>query len=146
MEAWRFGYARAMEWRRRPATPRAPGPATVWTRARIPVVAGEEPTGLQRAVLTADSGNGLSAALDWSRWSFVNIDLDVHLSRPLDGEWVLLDAATRYERTAGRAWWGPRLSDVRGRVGRGAQTLRRVAQRSLYAGDHPAIGTRRTAN
>ncbi len=122
MEAWGFPYARAMEWRAVSGDPEGPGDAAVWSRTRIPVVAGEEPSGLQRAVLTADSGNGLSAALDWSRWSFVNIDLDVHLSRPLDGEWVLLDAASRYERT-GTGLVRSRLSDVRGLVGRGAQTL-----------------------
>jgi Thioesterase-like superfamily len=67
-------------------------------------------------------GNGLSASLDREQWSFVNIDLDVHLSRPLAGEWVLLDAATRYE-PSGTALATSALSDVQGPVGRGAQTL-----------------------
>src|SRR4051794_11450783 len=78
---WRFPYARAMEWRAVSGDTDGPGDAAAWSRARIPVVQGEEPTGLQRAVLTADSGNGISAALDWNAWSFVNIDLDVHLAR-----------------------------------------------------------------
>ena len=77
---------------------------------------------MQRAVLTADSGNGISAALDWNRWSFVNIDLDVHLSRPLQGEWVLLDARSRYEAT-GTGQAVSELSDELGPVGHGAQTL-----------------------
>jgi Thioesterase-like superfamily len=122
LQGWRFGYARAMEWRVVGGDPVGPGPATVWTRARIPVVPGEEPSGLQRAVLSADSGNGISANLDWSAWSFVNIDLDVHLSRPLIGAWVLLDAATRYE-AGGTGLAASSLWDERGRVGRGAQTL-----------------------
>ena len=88
----------------------------------IAVVDGEEPSGLQRAVLTADSGNGVSASLDWNAWSFVNIDLDVHLSRPLVGEWVLLDAATRYEPT-GTALAASALSDEQGPAGRAAQKL-----------------------
>lgn len=91
-------------------------------RPRPYVVAGDEPSGLQRAVLTADSGNGISAALDWERWSFVNVDLDVHLSRPLQGEWVLLDASSRYEAT-GTGLAVSDLGDERGPVGRGAQTL-----------------------
>ena len=111
-----------MEWRPVVRRPEAPGDAAVWSRPRIPVVDGEEPTGLQRAVLSADSGNGISAALDWGTWSFVNIDLDVHLARPLVGDWVLLDAATRYEEPAPGSRRPP-LWDVRGRVGRGAQTL-----------------------
>jgi acyl-coenzyme A thioesterase PaaI-like protein len=121
-EGWTFPYARSLEWRMVHGDPLGPGPAAVWTRARIPVVAAEEPSGLQRAVLTADSGNGVSASLDWERWSFVNIDLDVHLSRPLAGEWVLLDAATRYEPT-GTALAASALSDEQGPVGRAAQTL-----------------------
>jgi len=119
---WRFPYARAMEWRAVSGDTDGPGDAAAWSRARIPVVQGEEPTGLQRAVLTADSGNGISAALDWNAWSFVNIDLDVHLARPLEGEWVLLDATSRYEQS-GTGTATSQLSDLRGPVGRGAQTL-----------------------
>jgi hypothetical protein len=122
LTSWSFPYARALEWRVVDGDPVGPGPAAVWTRAGIPIVAAEEPSGLQRAVLTADSGNGISAGLDWNAWSFVNIDLDVHLSRPLIGAWVLLDAVTRYEAT-GTALAASTLSDERGPVGRGAQTL-----------------------
>jgi hypothetical protein len=122
MTDWAFPYARALEWRVVGGNPTGAGPATVWTRARIPLVPGDEPTGLQRAVLSADSGNGISANLDWTTWSFVNIDLDVHLSRPLIGEWVLLDATTRYEES-GTALAASSLWDERGRVGRGAQIL-----------------------
>jgi len=122
MSDWTFPYARALEWRVVGGDPTGPGPTTVWSRARIPVVPGEEPSGLQRAVLSADSGSGVSAGLDWAAWSFVNIDLDVHLSRPLAGEWVLLDASTRYEGS-GTGLAASSLWDERGRVGRGAQTL-----------------------
>lgn len=86
-----------MQWRSVSGDALGPGDAAVWSTPRIPLVPGRRPSGLQRAVLVADSGNGVSAALDWERWSFVNVDLDVHLSRPLRGEWVLLDASTRYQ-------------------------------------------------
>ena len=122
MTGWTFPYAKALEWRVVDGDPTGPGAAAVWSRSRIPVVAGREPSGLQRAVLTADSGNGISAGLDWNRWSFVNIDLDVHLSRPLAGVWVLLDAVTRYE-PSGTALATSALFDEQGPVGRGAQTL-----------------------
>ena len=36
---------------------------------------------LQRAALVGDSGSGVSAELDWDQWSFLNIDLDLHLLR-----------------------------------------------------------------
>jgi acyl-coenzyme A thioesterase PaaI-like protein len=119
---WAFPYARALEWRHVSGDPGGPGDAAAWARPRIPLVAGEQPSGLQRAVLVADSGNGISAALDWGRWTFVNVDLVVHLSRPLDGEWVLLDARTRYE-PGGTGLSTSVLHDRAGTVGTGAQTL-----------------------
>jgi acyl-coenzyme A thioesterase PaaI-like protein len=122
MEGWDFGYAKAMEWRSLAGDPEGFGDAAVWCRARMPLVEGEQPSGLQRAVLVADSGNGISAALDWTAWSFVNIDLDVHLSRPVDGDWLLMDARTRYQST-GTGLATSTLRDRRGVVGAGAQTL-----------------------
>jgi acyl-coenzyme A thioesterase PaaI-like protein len=119
---WTFPYARAVEWRLVHGNPTGPGDAAVWARQRIRLVEDEDPSGLQRAVVVADSGNGISAALDWDRWSFVNVDLAVHLSRPLDGEWVLLDAHSRYE-PGGTGLATSALSDAKGTVGTGAQTL-----------------------
>ena len=122
MSGWDFGYARAMEFRVLSGDPEGAGDAAVWGRPLVALVGGEEPSGLQRAMLVGDSGNGVSAALDWRHWSFVNIDLDVHLSRPVDGEWLLLDARTRYQPT-GTGLAVSVLRDRRGVVGSGAQTL-----------------------
>jgi hypothetical protein len=122
LREWRFPYAEAMQWRSVSGDALGPGDAAVWSTPRIPLVPGRRPSGLQRAVLVADSANGVSAALDWERWSFVNVDLDVHLSRPLRGEWVLLDASTRYQPT-GTGLATSVLSDIHGVVGAGAQTL-----------------------
>lgn len=122
MDRWRFPYSRALDWHIVSGDPEGPGDAAVWARQRFPLVDGEEPSGLQRAVLVADSGNGISAALDWDRWMFVNVDLDVHLARPFAGPWVLLDAGTRYT-SAGSALATSQLRDRRGVVGAGAQTL-----------------------
>lgn len=122
LTGWSFPYSRALEWRRASGDAEGPGDAALWARQRIPLVDAEEPTGLQRAVLVADSGNGISAALDWSRWTFVNVDLDVHLARPFRGPWVLLDAATRYT-AAGSALATSTIRDASGVVGAGAQTL-----------------------
>ena len=98
-----------------------PGPATVWMRMRVPLVEGEEPTPLQRVLVAADSGNGVSAALDWREHLFINTDLSVHLLRPPESEWVVprgRDAAGRPLGLADTALW-----DERGRIGRAAQTL-----------------------
>jgi acyl-coenzyme A thioesterase PaaI-like protein len=122
LQRWQFPYSRALEWRVVSGDPEAPGDAAVWARQRFPLVHGEDPSGLQRAILVADSGNGISAALDWDRWIFVNVDLDVHLARPFAGPWVLLDAGTRYT-SAGSALATSQLRDRHGVVGAGAQTL-----------------------
>jgi Thioesterase-like superfamily len=99
-----------------------PGPATVWMRMRQPLVAGEEPTPLQRVLTAADSGNGVSAALDWSRYLFINVDLSVHLARMPAGEWVGLDAITIPEPD-GLGITDTALFDERGPLGRATQTL-----------------------
>ena len=122
LQGWDFGYANAIEWRLLHGDPHGPGMAAVWGRPRIGLVEGEPIGGLARAVLIADSGNGVSASLDWARWSFVNVDLTVHLSRPLEGEWVLLDAASRVAPT-GSGLATSQLRDTLGVVGTGAQTL-----------------------
>ena len=116
------GYHTAMESRFVSGGYLEPGPATVWMRMRQPLVAGEEPTPLQRVLVAADSGNGVSAALDWRRFLFINTDLSVHLMRMPAGEWVCLDART-FPEPSGVGLADTALFDERGRIGRSAQTL-----------------------
>ena len=97
-----------------------PGPATVWMRPRVPLVEGEPISPLQRTMLAADGGNGVSAPLDWSRFIFINTDLTVHLLRPPEGDWVCLDSVTHVD---GLGMTDTALWDERGRIGRAAQTL-----------------------
>ena len=99
-----------------------PGPALVWMRARVPVVAGEELSPLQRVLVVADSGNGVSATLDWRRFLFINVDLTVHLHRHPGGEWVCLDAVTTAEPD-GVGLADAVLLDESGPIGRALQTL-----------------------
>jgi hypothetical protein len=97
-----------------------PGPATVWMRPRVPLVDGELVSPLQRVLLAADGGNGVSAPLDWARFIFINTDLTVHLLRPPEGDWVCLDSVTHVD---GIGMTDTALWDERGRIGRAAQTL-----------------------
>jgi hypothetical protein len=122
------GYHTAMDYRFASGAFREPGPATVWMRMRQPLVAGENPSPLQRVLVAADSGNGVSATLDWSRFVFINVDLTVHLNRMPSGEWVCLDAITIPEPT-GVGLSDTALYDERGPIGRAAQTLL-VSERS----------------
>jgi hypothetical protein len=99
------------------------GPATAWLRMRRPLVAGEEPTPLQRTLVAADVGNGISAALDIRRFLFINVDLTVQLERMPKGEWVGVDAVT-LPRPKGIGTAESTLFDVdNGRIGRALQTL-----------------------
>jgi len=116
------GYHTAMEYRFVRGDFGIPGPALVWMRMRQPLVAGEEPSPLQRVLVAADSGNGVSATLDWDRYLFINVDLTVHLHRPLAGEWVCLDAITLPEGN-GVGLADTALYDTEGPIGRGLQTL-----------------------
>ncbi len=116
------GYHTAMEWRSVGGGFLEPGPATVWMRMRHPLLPGEEPSPLQRTLIAADVGNGISAVLDWRRHLFINVDLSVHLERMPEGEWVCVDAVTvPQENGIGTA--ESVLFDQRGRIGRAAQSL-----------------------
>lgn len=116
------GYHTAMEWRSVGGGFLDPGPATVWMRMGCELVAGEEPTPLQRTLVAADVGNGISAVLDWRRFVFINVDLTVHLERMPEGEWVCVDAVTLPQRN-GVGTAESVLCDERGRIGRAAQAL-----------------------
>jgi len=100
----------------------SPGPATVWMRLRHPLLAGEQPSPTVRTVAAADFGNGVSAALDFERFVFINPDLTVYLHRAPVGEWVCLDAHTRLG-AAGGAVAQSALYDEQGPVGVAVQAL-----------------------
>jgi Thioesterase-like superfamily len=116
------GYHTAIEWSFVAGGFRELGPATVWMRSRVELVAGEAPTPLGRVLVAADSGNGVSAALDFTRHRFVNVDLNVHLHRLPAGEWVCLDAAT-LPQPNGVGLAEAALWDEQGPLGRALQTL-----------------------
>ena len=115
-------YRDALEWSFVEGQFDVPGPATVWTRVRVPLVAGEETTPLERLLVMADAASGVSAALDWATWSFVNVDLGINLVRPPEGEWMAMDAQTAIGPT-GMGLCTSRLFDAGGAVGVSAQSL-----------------------
>lgn len=98
------------------------GLVAMWMRMRQPLLADQAPSPLQRVMIAADSGNGVSQVLDPRRFTFVNPDLTVYLHRPPVGEWVCLDARTiPQERGIGLA--DTRLLDEQGPIGRSVQSL-----------------------
>jgi Thioesterase-like superfamily len=118
----RFPYADSIEWRMVRGNIDRPGAGVVWARPRLELLDGQVLSGLQRAALLGDSASGISSVLDWSVWSFLNVDLDVHLSRPVIGDWLHMDALTAIGPT-GSGLARSTLSDVRGPVGSTLQTL-----------------------
>jgi len=121
-DGWGAGYLDVMEWRALSGALGEPGPACVWVRQTVPLVADETPSGLQRLFVVADSGNGASNRLDPRKWLFINAELSVHVYREPDGEWIGLDAATAIG-SDGVGVATSVLHDVSGPVGRGAQAL-----------------------
>jgi hypothetical protein len=125
---WDVGYHTAMEVRFVEGGFVDPGPARAWMRMRVPLIEGQEPKPLDRVLAAADSGNGVSAPLDYRRYIFINTDLTVNLRRLPEGEWVCLDAVT-YPETSGIGLSDSALHDERGMIGRATQALL-VAERA----------------
>jgi hypothetical protein len=119
---WVDGYLSAIEWRPVHGEFGVPGPATVWSRLRYPLVPGEQASPLQRVLAVADSGNGLASELDIAKWQFINPELTVHLHRDPVGEWICLAAWTTIS-TGGAGLASSVLSDLEGPIGSGAQSL-----------------------
>lgn len=117
-----IGYHTAMEVRFSEGSFTEPGPATCWMRTTMPLVEDEEISPLSRVLVAADSGNGVSNILDFSKHVFINADLTVHLVRYPIGEWVCLQAATTVD-SRGIGLADTALHDSQGRIGRAAQSL-----------------------
>ena len=117
-----WGYGESMEWRYARGNPDAPGPAAVWARAQIPLIAGEPIAALDRALLLVDSANGISGELPMGEYLFVPPSLSVAVERYPQGEWVLLDARTTITGD-GLGLCTARLADEGGYFGASTQAL-----------------------
>jgi hypothetical protein len=103
------------------------GPAGAWFRLRVPLVADESTSALQRLAATADFGNGISSIVTWEDHLFINPDLTLYIEREPQAEWIHLDAETRIA-PGGIGIATGALSDEQGPVGRATQAL--VIQRT----------------
>jgi Thioesterase-like superfamily len=97
-------------------------PGWAWFRLKLPVVPGEEPSGLLRVCAAADFPNGISYMVDPRRTSFVNPDLTLSIHRHPVDEWVMVDARTWLE-PHGTGFAEGALYDRGGRIGRSLQSL-----------------------
>lgn len=99
----------------------SPGPTRVWMRA-LPLLPDEEPSGFQRICPLADCGNAFSRNAEPGALAFMNTDLTVVLHRTPVGEWLGMDAVSRWEPT-GLGMSDSLLFDEHGPVGRALQSL-----------------------
>jgi hypothetical protein len=102
---------------------REPGPVTIWTKLMLPLIAGEEPTPVQRAAVAADYASGAaSGVLSYRQWSFSNADLTLHFSRAPVGEWIAVSCRVGSQKT-GIGLSEATLHDAIAPFGRSAQSL-----------------------
>ena len=116
-----FGYAALVENRLAEGTP-FQGPSSVWFRLNHPLVKGETPSPYQRVAVAANSGNGISASLDFTKFVFVNCDLTINLFRRPLGEWICLEARSLFGGN-GCGLAESALYDEQGVIGQATQSL-----------------------
>ena len=117
-----WGYGQALDWRYTAGSPDRLGPAAVWTRVRLPLVAGEAITPLARVLVAADAANGVSAQLPLDRWLSIPPGMAATLLREPAGEWVHLDCRTQLADD-GLGLCSGVLSDEHGALGEVTQPL-----------------------
>jgi len=116
------GYLDAVEWRWITGSVLEAGPAVVWMRPRVPLLPDEPLTGIARLMACVDSASGISAALDPTKWGFMNTDLSVTIVREPVGEWLCVEAETALAPTAVGVATG-NVYDELGLVAHTSQTL-----------------------
>ncbi|MBS9536180.1 thioesterase family protein [Mycobacterium sp. M1] len=117
-----WGYGRAIEWRFVHGGYQHPGPASVWTRLRIPLVLGEETAPVHYLAVVADSANGISAELSPIEWAFIPPSVTLTLGREPAGDWINLSARSHIA-DSGTGFTQGELFDRSGLVGSVEQPL-----------------------
>lgn len=93
-----------------------------WFRLEYPLVAGESPSGAQRAIAAGDFGNGLAHPVAFGEFLFVNCDLNLALLREPEGEWIGLRSRTEVD-PGGSGLTTSDVFDLQGRCGTATQIL-----------------------
>lgn len=118
--AW--GYGRSIEWRCTKGSLNAFGETHAWTRVRMPLIEGVPIDGQDRALIVADSANGLSAELHWDKWLSIPPTMTATMLRETGGEWVHMACRTILSDD-GLGLAEAALADENGKIGQVAQPL-----------------------
>lgn len=84
-------WANAAETREAPGVPHQ---GRVWVRLNHEHVEGVRLTPFVRAAILGDFPSGLDRAIPIDDWTFANLDITLHLTRPAVGEWLFLEGGT----------------------------------------------------
>ncbi|MEU4244605.1 thioesterase family protein [Actinoplanes sp. NPDC026619] len=117
-----WGYGRSIEWRCTMGGLDELGETHVWSRVRMPLIEGVELDGQDRALIVADSANGLSAVLPFDKWLSIPPSMTATLLREATGDWVHLAARTVISDD-GLGLAEGEMFDLSGRIGQVAQPL-----------------------
>jgi hypothetical protein len=117
-----WGYGRAIEWRCTRGGLDELGETHVWSRVRTPLIDGVELTGQDRALIVADSANGLSAVLPFDKWLSIPPTMTATLLREPTRDWVHLAARTIVSED-GLGLAEGEMFDMSGKIGQVAQPL-----------------------
>ncbi len=96
MTAWPGGFIRSLEVRVIPG--HRPGRGQVWLRNPHSTVHGQNTPDVVRLIGMMDAANGIAARVPpgADSWMFPNVDLQVHLHRIPEGEWLGLDTRVTF--------------------------------------------------
>jgi Thioesterase-like superfamily len=117
---WPGGYVASLDMRAIDGP--EPGRTTAWITTPLEIVDGERATDLARFTLLVDTSNGIAVRRPPENLQFPNVDLTIHLFREPEGVWVGFDTRVTFG-PKGHGLTSTDLYDVRGHVGRAAQTL-----------------------
>lgn len=113
-EGLRPGFLDGMELRRFPLPGGPEGSFGYWVRVLVPVVAGEQSTPLQRLSVAGDFANMIGTTFDAKRVSAINPDLNVHVLRLPQDDWIAVMGESRVELGNGVGVSTAQLRDRRG--------------------------------
>lgn len=122
LDEWPGGYIRSIEIRTLPG--HAPGHGRAWIRSLHPLVAPGGFSDVARLIGVADTSNGIATRVDPGPggYAFPNVDLQVHLYREPQGEWLGLQNSVTFG-SDGIGLTSTVLCDLSGPFGRAEQIL-----------------------
>ncbi len=99
-----------------------PGPGAVWLRVITPMIAGEPIDPLACVAAAADWGTTVAPPASLNDWTYVSLDLSIHLSRMPRSDWMLLDGTSEVAGN-GTGIATLRMGDTEGMFGTAHQSV-----------------------